>query len=168
MSNEGSEPVVANRSSDRLTKNSFVFHFCIFLSDLKFLHINGQSSVQLCKNGLSGNEHNLNNESHTNLLRSGNLYLFGRKTNRAKVLTEDGDDSTDATNEDDNSVDDGEEGGDENVETKIQCDRFFVRYAIAMGTCRPKNAKIAAATIFDVISHNRTNNELLANVNIRH
>jgi len=46
----------------------------------------------------------------------------------------------------DGNIEDEEEGGDENVETKITRDKFFVRYAIAMGTCGPNNDEEAAAS----------------------
>jgi hypothetical protein len=60
MSNAGSEQVVANRSLDRKTEDSFVQNFCFFVSDAMLLHICPKSSVHLFKNGLSGEERNLN------------------------------------------------------------------------------------------------------------
>lgn len=120
MRNDGSELVVSNRSLDCLTQNSFVYHFCNFLSDLKLLHINGQASVHLFKNGLNGHERNLNNKSYTSLLKRKKLFHFGSN---------------------DGSIDDEEEGGVENVEAKFQQDKFFVRHAITIGTYGAKTMK---------------------------
>jgi hypothetical protein len=180
MSNVGSEQVVANRSLDRKTKDSFVLNFCFFVSDAMLLHICPKSSVHLFKNGLSGEERNLNQWSYTNLLRVGDQYLFGRS--RCKFVLEDGDDSIKATieaeeegddnsdaeedteeAEDDDSTEDEE--GDDNSKaeekTKSRRNRFFIMRAIAMGTCGPKNDKEAAAAIYESISHDRKSNELL-------